>query len=196
MFKAILLQSWHSLSDSKLEEALRVCIDFMLFTGLGIEHATPDETTICRFRNKLVKLGLDSELFEEINRQIELQGLKVEKATGAIIDASVIESAAKPNRCIEVAIDRSEEDNEDPKTNPENVDELKIHESKDPDAKWLKKGKKCYFGYKLFLSTDDKDGYATGIDATSANKSETKHLAEFVKKIPCRKGMRLYGDTH
>jgi IS5 family transposase len=123
MFKAILLQSWHSLSDSKLEEALRVCIDFMLFTGLGIEHATPDETTICRFRNKLVKLGLDSELFEEINRQIELQGLKVEKATGAIIDASVIESAAKPNRCIEAAIDRSEEDNEDPKTNPENVDD-------------------------------------------------------------------------
>ena len=47
MFKAILLQSWHSLSDSKLEEALRVRIDFMLFTGMGIEDESPDETTIC-----------------------------------------------------------------------------------------------------------------------------------------------------
>ena len=38
MFKALLLQSWHSLSDPKLEEALRVRIDFMLFPGMGIEN--------------------------------------------------------------------------------------------------------------------------------------------------------------
>ena len=63
----------------------------------------PDETTICRFRNKLVSAGLEQELFEEVNRQLEAQGLKVKKATGAVIDASVIESAARPNRCIEIA---------------------------------------------------------------------------------------------
>ena len=103
MFKALLLQSWHSLSDPKLEEALRVRIDFMLFNGMGIENEVPDETTICRFRNKLVSAGLEQELFEEVNRQLEAQGLKVKKATGAVIDASVIESAARPNRCIEIA---------------------------------------------------------------------------------------------
>lgn len=96
MFKALLLQSWHSLSDPELEEALRVRIDFMLFTGMGIENEVPDETTICRFRNKLVSQELDQELLEEINGQLELQGLKVGKATGAVIDASVIESAARP----------------------------------------------------------------------------------------------------
>lgn len=76
---------------------------------MGVEQVIPDETTICRFRNRLVAKGLDKELFEEINRQLELRGLKVEKAIGAVIDASVIESAARPNRCIEIAVDRNED---------------------------------------------------------------------------------------
>ena len=63
MFKSILLQSWHSLSDPELEEALRVRLDFMLFTGFDIENNIPDETTLCRFRNKLVEKGLDAILF-------------------------------------------------------------------------------------------------------------------------------------
>jgi IS5 family transposase len=203
MFKAILLQSWHNLSDPKLEEALRVRIDFMLFTDMGIEQATPDETTICRFRNRLVVNDLDKELFEEINRQLESRGLKVEKATGAVIDASVIESAARPNRCLDMAIDRNEEveANEEPqpvatdKTNEVKEGNVaKIYESADPDAKWLKKGSKSHFGYKLFLAADVEDGYATGIDVTPANRSETKHFAEFIEKIPCKKGMRMYAD--
>jgi IS5 family transposase len=218
MFKAILLQSWHSLSDPKLEEALKVRIDFMLFTGMGVEDEIPDETTICRFRNRLLKKGLDQELFEEINRQLERQGLKVEKATGAVIDASVIKSAARPSRCIDIAVDRNEEaipeivftDTSDEKAQVDidvntNIDTntgdtatktgcCEVRESVDPDAKWLKKGNRCYFGYKLFLAADDKDGYATGIDITPANRSETRHFAEFIEKIPCKKGMRIYGD--
>lgn len=203
MFKALLLQSWHSLSDAKLEEALRVRIDFMLFIGVGIEHNTPDETTICRFRNRLVSKGLDKELFREINRQLEARGLKVEKTTGAVIDATVVESAARPNRCIDMAIDRNEKESSEDMFNNDNDNgnkveskqgEIKIYESKDSDAKWLKKGKRCYFGYKLFLSTDDKDGYATEVDVTPANKSEAKHFEEFVEDIPIEKGTRIYGD--
>lgn len=206
MFKALLLQSWHSLSDAKLEEALRVRIDFMLFVGVGIEHDVPDETTICRFRNRLVSKGLDKELFREINRQLELRGLKIEKTTGAVIDATVIESAARPNRCIDVAIDRNEEelvnqvktelaeDSSDEEANETKQEEIEIRESVDPDAKWLKKGKKCYFGYKLFLATDDKDGYATEVDVTPANRSEAKHFGEFIENIPVQKRTRIYGD--
>ena len=35
MFKALLLQQWHSLSDEQLEESLCVRIDFMTFTDLN-----------------------------------------------------------------------------------------------------------------------------------------------------------------
>jgi len=192
MFKALLLQSWHSLSDAKLEEALKVRIDFMLFIGVGIEHDVPDETTICRFRNRLVSKGLDKWLFQEVNHQLEMRGLKVEKATGAVVDATVIESAARPNRCVDIAIDREEEPVAE--TVEAKQEEIKISESVDPDAKWLKKGKRCYFGYKLFLATDAEDGYATGVDITPANKSETKHFGKFVEDIAAPAGTRVYGD--
>lgn len=54
MFKAILLGQWHSFSDPKLEEALHVQIDFMQFCGLALSEAVPNETTLCRFRNRLI----------------------------------------------------------------------------------------------------------------------------------------------
>jgi IS5 family transposase len=44
MFKAVLLGQWHNLSDLKLEEALRVRIDFMYFCGLSLTNDVPDET--------------------------------------------------------------------------------------------------------------------------------------------------------
>lgn len=201
MFKALLLQAWHGLSDSKLEEALKVRIDFIFFTGLGIEEKMPDETTICRFRSRLARNELDKKLFEKINQQLEHQGLKIEEAKGAVIDATVIESAARPKRCIEgMAIDREEDQELNERTLEDNVLEPSfrkdpiIKESVDPDAKWLKKGKRCYFGYKLFMSTDEEKGYVTGIDVTPANCSEVTHLKQLLKKIPTRKGMRIYAD--
>ncbi|MFT6072912.1 MAG: IS5 family transposase [Alphaproteobacteria bacterium] len=54
LFKCLLLQSWHNLSDPALEEALRIRLDFMVFTGFSIGDKLPDETTFGRFRNKLV----------------------------------------------------------------------------------------------------------------------------------------------
>ena len=101
MFKAILLGRWHSLSDPALEDALRVRLDFILFTGLESPEEVPDETTLCRFRNVLIKKGLDRVLFEAINKQLESLGLKVEKASAAVIDATIIQSACRPKTILE-----------------------------------------------------------------------------------------------
>ena len=46
MFKAVLLGQWHSLSDPALEEALKVRLDFILFTELDDYDEIPDETTL------------------------------------------------------------------------------------------------------------------------------------------------------
>ena len=54
LFKCLLVGQWHGLSDPKLERALKVRLDFMLFCGLDLHGAVPDETTHCRFRNALV----------------------------------------------------------------------------------------------------------------------------------------------
>ena len=75
MFKAVLLGQWHSLSDPELEHSLITRIDFNLF---------------CRFD-------------ELINRQLTEKNLKVEKASAAIVDATIIQTAgSKQRQAIEV----------------------------------------------------------------------------------------------
>jgi len=63
MFRAIILQVWYSLSGSKIEEELKLRWDFMWFASFDVFESAPDETSICRFRNCLVKQGLDVFLF-------------------------------------------------------------------------------------------------------------------------------------
>lgn len=108
LFKGILLGQWHNLSDPKLEESLRVRLDFMLFTGFEVGEDLPDETTLCRFRNKLIEKKLDQVLFNFINQQLEQIGLHIQSSKGAIVDATIIESAARPRRTLEIVEDRAE----------------------------------------------------------------------------------------
>lgn len=185
MFKAVLLGQWHSLSDPGLEEAIRIRLDFMAFTGFGLGEKLPDETTLCRFRNKLIAKGIDKLLFEEINKQLEELGIKISKADKAIVDATIIESSARPNKMIEIAQDR-EEDEEIM------VEEGKIKESADNDARWLKKGNKSYFGYKAFVATDNKGGFITKAYATPANRAEVSELMNITEHI--KKGVRVLAD--
>lgn len=122
MLKLMLLGQWHHLSDLQLERALRVRLDFLVFCSFDLGAELPDYTTICRFRNRLVKAKLDETILAEINAQLTAKGLKVNKARGAIIDASIIESAARPNRTVEV----------DKKGN------VSVSDSADPDSTWVK----------------------------------------------------------
>ena len=80
MFKAILLGQWHHLSDPGLEERLRGRLDFMAFTGFEMGISIPDETTCCRFRNKLFALKLDKKLFRMLNQELEKLGLHIESS--------------------------------------------------------------------------------------------------------------------
>jgi len=185
MFKAILLGQWHNLSDSELEESLRVRLDFMMFTGL--KDNVPDSTTLCRFRNRLVDKGLDEVLFLEIKSQLESLGLKIKNCDGAVIDATIIESASRPKKVI-----KNIDSDRDEKTEDENSEnEVSIEYSKDSDAKWLKKGKKCFFGYKGFIATDSEDGYIENVHLTPANKSEMNNLENAIKNTNSK---RVYAD--
>jgi transposase, IS5 family len=181
MFKALLLSQWHSLSDPALEESLRVRLDFMVFTGFEFCEDIPDETTICRFRNKLIEKGLDKKLFEEINSQLENLGLKIKNANGAVVDATIVESSARPNRQIEIQEDRNEESSFN----------TQIIESKDPDGRWLKKGSKSFYGYKGFIAVDVDKGFIDKIHVTSANVAEVNQLHHIVDKY---ENKRIFAD--
>lgn len=175
MFKAILLGQWHSLSDAGLEQALCVRIDFLQFCGLFLSDAIPDETTLCRFRNRLVANDRLDGLLACINEQIQSHGLMIKGATGAVIDATLIESAARPNKTITLEVDAEGkavqyEDGSQPGITC--IEE----QSADPDATWLKKGKKSQFGYRSYLVVDAQDGYVRGVHTAPANQSEVMHF--------------------
>ena len=175
MFKAILLGQWHSLSDAGLEQALCVRIDFLQFCGLSLSDAIPDETTLCRFRNRLVTNDRLDVLLACINEQIQSHGLMIKGATGAVIDATLIESAARPNKTITLEVDAEGkavqyEDGSQPGITC--IEE----QSADPDATWLKKGKKSQFGYRSYLVVDAQDGYVRGVHSAPANQSEMHHF--------------------
>jgi len=188
LLKALILQAWHSLSDVGLEEALRVRLDFMLFTGFDQE--VPDATTICRFRNLLTTRHLWEKILRSINISLEDKGLKVTASHGAIVDATIIESAARPRKSLRALVeDRFEEEGKE----TINVTVLpEAHQSVDPDARWLKKGKKSFFGYKGFAVVEGKQGYIDHIRVKPANASEVKSMEEVIKGMP--KTNRLYGD--
>lgn len=82
MFKLILLGQWNGLSDAQLEYCIRIRLDFISFCGFDINDDVPDETTICRFRNKLIHQGLIDKLFNEVNKQLEELNLKVKSGYG------------------------------------------------------------------------------------------------------------------
>lgn len=223
MFKAILLGQWHSLSDPKLEEALYVRIDFMQFCGLSMLDRVPDETTLCRFRNRLVRGNKLKPLFDAVNAQLQKNGLMVEHAQGAVLDATFITSAARPKRQItieEIASDDSEaansatnnapsdaangtantsagssaEGNNATSNTTSNKYTVEAKLSADPDATWTKKGKQYSFGHRGTVVVDAVDGYVVGVHTTPANVSEFKSFAPALATVTSIKPRRLYAD--
>jgi transposase, IS5 family len=175
MFKCLLLASWHSLSDPALEQSLRVRLDFMQFTGFSLGSSLPDETTFCRFRNKLIEKNKFDDLFNEVNRQLTKLNLKLESAKTAIVDATLISSNARPRKVME----------------KEGSVSYKTEYSKDRDARWLKKGKKHHFGYQGFARCDE-EGFIDKTHVTPANMPETKELEVMAEGLS--EGVRLQAD--
>lgn len=100
LLKAMLLQSWHSLSDVQLEEALNERLTFIHFSGF--DGAVPDATTICRFRSTLVEQKKARQIFKAINAMFAAHGIIIQPAETAIVDATIITAAARSMKVIEL----------------------------------------------------------------------------------------------
>lgn len=55
MFKVLLLQAMHALSDERTEFLIKDRLPFMGFLGLGLADSVPDANTIWTFREALKK---------------------------------------------------------------------------------------------------------------------------------------------
>lgn len=83
LFKMSLLQTWYGLSDYEVEDRVNDSISFGYFCGLHIDEIAPDHSTLSRFRTIMTKAKAYQPLFEEINNQLESQGIIIK--TGVIL---------------------------------------------------------------------------------------------------------------
>jgi IS5 family transposase len=187
MFKVLLLQSWHNLSDAEMEYALCDRFSFARFAGFSLEDETPDHTTICRFRNLLIDNKLLRKLPDEVNRQLEHQGKLVRK--GCIVDATIISSSAHPAKRVDIE--------SVPEDRKEDEVSVTVSYSHDTGAAWTKKGNKYHYGYKAHVATDSKHGFVLCAHVTPANRADTAELAEVLDLagMPARQGTHLSSEA-
>ena len=173
LFKMCLLQSWYGLSDYEVEDRINDSLSFSYFCGMTIEQASPDHSTLSRFRTALTKTKTFERLFYSINSQLGSHNIIVK--TGVIVDASVIDTPLRPKGKTnhKVTEDRSEKTVKIKKQYADSVDK---------DGTWLKKRGKYHFGYKKHHVTDN-EGLVIGVLTTTASKNEIANLEEVLDTV-------------
>jgi len=183
LFKMCLLQTWYGLSDYEVEDRVNDSISFGYFCGLTLEQPAPDHSTLSRFRKTLTQAKAFEPLFKLINAQLEQHKIIVK--TGAIVDASVVDTPLKPKgkTTHKVTQDREKE-----------IEVKKDYaESVDKDASWLKKRGKYHFGYKKHYVTDT-GGLVLGVLTTKASINEIANLEEVLDAADLPKHIPLKAD--
>ena len=140
MLRIHCVQLFYNLSDPGMEDMLYEVESVRRFVGLRLSGPLPDETTILNFRHLLEEHELGEGLFEDINRHLESQGLRLRE--GTIVDASIIEA---PSSTKNQAGER------------------------DPEMHQTKKGNEWSFGMKVHIGADAETGVVHSVTTTPAN---------------------------
>ena len=174
-----------ALSDYEVEDRVNDSISFGYFCGLHIDQVAPDHSTLSRFRTAMTKATAYELLFKEINRQLEAHKIIIK--TGAIIDASVIDTPLKPK-------DKTNHKVTEDRTDEQEVELTKEYgDSVDKDAAWLKKGGKYRFGYKKHHVTDN-EGLVLGVLTKKASTNEIANLEEVLDSADLPEDIPLKAD--
>jgi transposase, IS5 family len=101
MFKVLILQSMHSLSDERCEYLIKDRLSFMRFLGLGLADPVPDANTIWTFRETLTRAKMDGApavdvLFKRFDAAVKVCGYLA--MGGQIVDATIVAPQAAQHK--------------------------------------------------------------------------------------------------
>ena len=191
MFKALILQAQHNLSDAKMEFMIRDRLSWMRFMKFDLGGPTPDENTIRLFRNKLTETGTLRRVMKAFDWQLQKKGYI--PMSGQIVDASLVPAPKQRNT-------EAEKDAIKAGKSAEEIwpDEPNKARQKDVDARWtLKIGGKIrfdaqgkplpqialpVFGYKSHIAIDRRFGFIRESAVTSASHADGRMLPNLVAK--------------
>jgi IS5 family transposase len=74
MFKILILQAQHNLSDARTEFMIRDRLSWLRFLGFSLGDRTPDENTIRHFRNRLTETGTLKRVMKAFDWQLHKKG--------------------------------------------------------------------------------------------------------------------------
>jgi IS5 family transposase len=168
MFRMLVLQALHNLSDEQAEYQVRDRLSFTRFLRLGIEDGIPDATTLWLFREKLAKAGIVEKLFERFDQHLAAQGYMARG--GQMVDATIVPVPKQRN---------SRDENETVKAGKTPAawekKPAKLRQ-KDRDARWTKKHGKSFFGYKNHINADVRHKLIRSYEVTDAAVHDSQAL--------------------
>jgi IS5 family transposase len=194
MFKVLVLQASHSLSDERTEFLIKDRLSFMRFLGLGLADPVPDANTIWTFREALTRARIGGVpamkvLFQAYEAALTRAGFLA--MGGQIVDASIVAAPKQRNTDGEKAEIRAGRVPEGWKDKPAKLAQ------KDRDARWTVKFSKAKpaedgspridlavpsFGYKNHIGIDRRHGLIRTWTATHAARHDGAQLPNLVSK--------------
>ena len=87
MLRLYVLQNLYTLSDGTVAEVIDSRA-FSDFCGVDSSNQVPDGDTLGRFRNLLIRNGIQEKLFAQVAEMLEEKGLLLQK--GTIVDSTLI----------------------------------------------------------------------------------------------------------
>lgn len=166
LLRIMILQHLYGLSDPQAEEQIKDRLSFQKFVQLDAHQTVPDETTICRFRQRLIQCRLHEELLQLFNAQLEAHGYMVKRTV--LVDATLVESSRqRPSREAAAA-----------GTAP------------DAQASYTCKFGKSYYGYKAHISSDAEHQLICAAVISTANRAD----AHFLEHVAPSVARAIYAD--
>lgn len=172
MFKVLILKKLHALSNDETEYQIRDRYSFKRFLGLQMEDAIPDSTTIWLFQELLKEKNLGDDLFHAFDEQIKTKGYEL--LSGQIIDATFVQVPRQRNTQEENELVKAGKTPEEWKKTPNKL------RQKDVDARWTKKNKEKFYGYKNHVNVDSKTKLIQEYDVTDAAVHDSQVCEEIL----------------
>jgi IS5 family transposase len=166
LLRVMILQHLYGLSDPQAEAQLQDRLSFQKFVQLDTDEAVPDETTICRFRQRLIACGLHEQLLPLLNTQLAARGYILKRTT--LVDATLVESSRK---------------------RPD-AQAARTGQAPDADARYTRKYSQSYYGYKAHVSSDGAHQLIRTALISAANAND----ADLLERVAPIDSESLYAD--
>lgn len=156
LLRIMILQHLYGLSDPQAEEQIKDRLSFQKFIQLDTHEAVPDETTLCRFRQRLIECRLHEQLLDLLNVQLEARGYIVKRTT--LVDATIVESSRKRP----------------------SVEAVASGTAPDAQASYTRNARRSFYGYKAHVSSDGEHQLIRRALLTTAKVQEAHLFGQVV----------------